>query len=77
MRLAKAAPKVAPVESNFPFIVPSYVLYVTAFENVKIFFLTVCTQRKLDKILDKPDKELVKKNYVSFTTSFSVMCTRP
>ena len=33
MRLVKAAPRVAPVESNFPFIVPLYVLYVTAFEN--------------------------------------------
>ena len=29
MRLAKA-PRVVPVESNFPFIVPPYVLYVTA-----------------------------------------------
>ena len=36
MRLAKAAPRVALVESNFPFIVPSYVLYDTAFENNEI-----------------------------------------
>ena len=36
MRLAKAAPRVAPVESNFPFIVPSYVLFVTSFENNEI-----------------------------------------
>ena len=34
-------------------------------------------QGKLDKILVKPDKELVEETDVSFTTSFSVVCTRP
>ena len=29
--------RVAPVESNFPFIVPLYVFYVTAFENDEIW----------------------------------------
>ena len=36
MRVAKAAPRVAPMEWNFPFIVPLSVLYVAAFENDEI-----------------------------------------
>ena len=39
--------------------------------------LSVCTQSKLVEFLDKPNKELVEENNVSFMTSSSVVCTRP